>query len=378
MNVVLVGAGRYGQFYADRLLSAKEDGVRFAGVVEQNFTASPARRKLEEAGVPVFRSMEEFYAREGADLAVLCTPPFLHAAQSVYALSHGSCVLCEKPAAPTASDVERMIAAEARYGRFIAIGYQWSYSQAMQAVKRDLLGGLFGKPVLLKTMISWPRDLAYYGNAWSGRLERDGVLILDSVASNACAHFLHNMFFLLGERMDESAAPVSAQVECLRANAIESYDTCALRMRMREGAMLYFIATHAAKDDFAPGFVYEFENAVLTFSASDGKGIVATFRDGTEKRYGIPTEDLKKLDDCISAVRTGTRPVCTAKTALPHAALIESIYRKAPICDFPREMIVHAEGRVYVDGLSEKLREAYARTALLSECGYSFVTKTDL
>jgi len=56
--------------------------------------------------------MENFYNEHEADLAIISTPPFLHCKQSVYALSKGSYVLCEKPIAPTVEDAEAMIEAE--------------------------------------------------------------------------------------------------------------------------------------------------------------------------------------------------------------------------------------------------------------------------
>lgn len=378
MKALLIGAGRFARPYVDFLLSERAYGIDFAGVVDNNFVCSPVKQTIAAARIPVYKRIEDFYAVNSADIAIICTPPYLHEEQSVYALSHGSDVLCEKPAAPTVAGVERMIAAEKRYGKFIAIGFQWSFSDTMQNIKRDILDGVFGKPVLLKTFISWPRDFGYYANPWSGKISKDGKLVLDSVVSNACAHFIHNMLFLLGESFSDSRYPDAVEAECLRANDIESYDTCVLRMTMKNGATLYFGATHAAEESAGPEFIYVFDKATLTFDISDGKGVIARFADGTEKNYGIPEDGMKKTRDCIRAVKSGVTPVCTAKTALAHTRLAESVYENVPVYEFPAEIKVKTDTRVYVKGLYEIMRGAYAKSAMLSEYGCAYVQKTHI
>jgi predicted dehydrogenase len=120
--------------------------------------------------------------------------------QTLTALRGGSHVLCEKPAAATPKEAVRMQEAAQAAGRHLAIGYQWSYSRAVQDLKRDILQGRFGRPVGLKSIVLWPRDAAYYHRApWAGRMQDgEGRPIRDSVANNATAHYLHTMFFLLG------------------------------------------------------------------------------------------------------------------------------------------------------------------------------------
>ena len=265
-----------------------------------------------------------------------------------------------------------MLDAERACGRFLAIGYQWSYADAIQALKADILQGKLGAPVSFRTAISWPRDRAYYGRGtgWGGRISRDGVLLLDSIASNACAHYLHNMLFLLGDSMQTSAEVGDFEADCLRANDIESFDTCAIRMKTTADVPLYFIASHAAEKKRDPEFVYEFEQATVRYAQKDGSIIRAIFRDGTEECYGDPfANNLKKLWDCVDAVKNGTRPICTTETAMPHVSLIERMYRACPICNFPADRIRETAngGGVYVEGLYEQMYTAYDRGALLSE-----------
>lgn len=370
MKILLVGAGGYASGYVKALLGKTDPDVVWEGVVDPYFSSCAKKEDIDAAGIPVYSAMEDFYRERQADLAVICTPPFLHRAQSICALSHGSYVLCEKPAAPTVEDVNAMLEAEKMYGKWIAIGYQWSFSRAMQSLKKDILSGALGRPLSFKTAISWPRDLAYYGRGigWAGKISGDGALILDSIASNACAHYLHNMLFLLGDSMDTSATVSETEASCFRANHIENFDTCSIKMKA-DGILLYFIASHAAEKKKDPEFIYRFENATVEFSQDRGAEIKATFRDGTVKYYGDPFDNtFGKLWDCVDAIREESCPICTAKTALPHVKLIENIYRDVPIHDFPGELVRFDEEkqRFFVEGLYEKMYAAYDAEALLS------------
>lgn len=369
MNILLVGAGGYATGYVKELLSNRNPSVIWAGVVDPYYDACAKKAEIDAAGIPVYASMEEFYAEHTADLTVICTPPHLHREQSLCALAHGSYVLCEKPVAPTVAEAQAMREGEEHYGRWIAVGYQWSFSQAIRDLKRDILAGALGKPLGFKTAISWPRDLAYYGRGtgWAGRIERNGHIILDSIASNACAHYLHNMLFLLGERMERSAEADEAEAVCLRANAIENFDTCSIRMHAG-GVPLYFIASHAAGRKRNPEFVYRFARAVVTFAQDEGSEIVATFDDGSVKRYGDPfANNFSKLWDCVAAVRDGSVPICTVATATAHTKVIERLWRECHVRAFPRETVRfdEAHDRVYVEGLFEAMYRAYENEEML-------------
>ena len=372
MKLLLVGSGGYAGNYIKILLNREIPELFWEGIVDPFYAACAYKDQIDALGIPVYATMEEFYSRHTADLAVISTPTFLHREQSIFALAHGSHVLCEKPAAPTEKEALEMLQAQEKYGHFLAIGYQWSYSDAIQKLKQDLLNGVLGKPVSLKTAISWPRNRAYYsrGSGWAGKIQQNGCMILDSIASNACAHYLHNMLFLLGERMGSSANVKVVQGECYRANDIENFDTCTLRLETESGAELYFAATHAANQKRNPIFSYTFEKAVVTYSRDEGSQIVARFSDSSTRVYGDPFESpFKKLFDAVECVKHGKAPLCTVESALPHVRLIQSLYHTVPVHDFPKDKVLldpQTDGR-YVEGLFKALYSAYDKKEMLSQ-----------
>ena len=87
-------------------------------------------------GVPVCDTVEQYFERGGsADLAVVVSPLHCHVPQSIAALDAGAAVLCDKPLAVTLDEGLALVAARDRAQRPVWVGYQWSYSAAIQALK---------------------------------------------------------------------------------------------------------------------------------------------------------------------------------------------------------------------------------------------------
>jgi predicted dehydrogenase len=375
VRIALVGMGGYAyNFYGRRLLQPPPDkGIRFVGGVSRS--PENVREDYRKAGIPVYESLEEFYENDWADLVISSGPIHLHEPVTCEALSHGSSVLSEKPVAATIQEAMKMAEAERRSGRFVAIGYQWSFSDAVQALKRDAMEGLFGDPVTLKTLILWPRPLSYYGrNDWAGRIEAGGRWVLDSPVQNATAHYLHNMFYLLGDSREGSARPGEVESELYRANDTENYDAAALRSVTEEGAEILFYSAHCVPENLGIEMRYEFERAIVEYNAHGNNCFTARFRDGRTKCYGNPEDTSEnKLWDSVRAVRTGEKTACGIGASIPHVLAVNGAQESAEIKAFRGDRVrrsqVDGGALVWVDGLSDAFRESFQRGILPSEEG---------
>lgn len=370
VTVLLVGVGGYGTTYVDAILGPeKKDGMRVIGVVDPYAKSSRAYPLLLEHGVPIYDRLDEFYAEHEADLAVISTPTHFHKPQTVYCMEHGSHVLCEKPVAASLADTEELLDVSRRTGKQVSVGYQWSHSQAIGDLKRDVLAGHYGKILRMKTIVLWPRNDAYYarGSGWGGKKRTpDGELILDSVASNATAHYLHNMLYVAGDELDAAAVPQEIEFETYRANPIETFDTCAIRVRIKSGAELLYLVTHAVAKEKArePEFVFEFEQGVAkAFTDEDGIRVEGRLHDGTVIDYGYPNEDdARKLVLMRDVVLGEASVICGIEAASQHTkcmAYIEETQPDSPM--FPANRIARDSdyGQYYVPGLDECLGRAY-------------------
>jgi predicted dehydrogenase len=387
VSLVLVGVGGMGAVYVGELLGRKDEGIfRIAGAVDPQPNRCRQYIEMRAEGVPCFVSLQDFYRNRKAGLAVLSSPIQCHREQTDLALAKGSHVLCEKPAAATIQDVRAMIAAEkASAQRFVAVGYQWSFSPAVQALKADIRSGLFGAAKRLRCLYLWPRDDAYYArNDWAGRKrDAEGAWVLDSPVQNAMAHDLHNMFYVLGRETDASARPVEVEAELYRANAVENFDTAAVRARTEEGVEILFLVSHASDADRGPVFRYEFEKAVVRCD-SRTSGVWAELADGTRKDYGVPdAEPMNKLWMSIDGTREeGARPLCGLEAAASQTLCMNGIQDSMPeVREFPAGLVRVVEGpgaprlavstpgskRLVVEGLDEAFAACYEAGRLPSE-----------
>ncbi|MGD0139931.1 MAG: Gfo/Idh/MocA family oxidoreductase [Tepidisphaeraceae bacterium] len=381
-SVALVGMGGYGHIYVNALLGAgPASGIQFVAGIDPSPEGCHRLAEVRQLGIPLFKSLEEFCASGRADLVVLSSPPQLHCEQACLALGAGSHVLCEKPLGAQPEETTRMIEARDRAGRQLAIGYQWSFCPSVQHLKRDIAAGRFGQPRRLRTRVYWPRDEKYYGRSpWAGR-QRDaqGRLVLDSPANNACAHQLHNMFYVLGEAPDRSDWPAAVQAELYRANAIENYDTIALRCITAHGTEVLFFASHATRFQRDPLFSYEFDDGIVHYGGKIGDRIVAQRSDGSLIDYGTPAsaDSPQKLFDVLESIREDRAVVCGPEAAGAQTACIYAAQLSTPnIVDFPRDLVVvegnPGERRTSVKDLDVSLDKCYEQGRLPSEIGISW------
>jgi predicted dehydrogenase len=373
VRIALVGIGGYGESYLSELLPVGQDErVQLIAGIDPQPERCLRLEELRESQVPIFPSLEEFFRHDQADLVIIAAPIHLHAPLTCLAVEHGANVLCEKPLAGSLADAQRMLAAERLAGKFVAVGYQWSFSDTVLALKRDIIGGRFGRPLHLKTAVLWPRGRSYYQRSpWAGRIHLgNDAWVLDSPLHNATAHYLHNMLFLLGDTLQTSARPIRQQVELYRANPIENFDTAALRIFTPGEVDLLFLTAHPVNLYRGPLIQYEFEQAIIEYPCDTGS-FQAYLHQGQTIDYGSPdVSNANKLWQSVAAIQEGSPLVCGLQTALPELICAAGA-QAATIHSFPATLIRSNETEfdqlTYVDGLAETLLDSYASGRLPHE-----------
>ena len=376
LNTVLVGAGGYGQTYVDLLLNGDDEMkkyLRFYAVVDPYAKNSGFYDRFKDI-VPVYDKLEDFFAEHSADLTIISSPIYLHFNQCMTALDNGSHVLCEKPLVPTLEQFDLLEKKIQSSGKTISVGFQWCYSEVMLGLKRRILAGEFGKPVCLKSFVSWPRNWQYYarGGGWAGKVKTpDGEPVHDSVASNATAHYIQNMLFLLGDTIEESADLSDISVECYRANNIESFDTIAFSGKAN-GADIFYAASHVVNYTIDPVMAYEFEKASIFVNVFDQDHKCTVHRrDGIVEHLGSAIADGGK-DKLLYTAQSilGERDfICTAKTVKPITALIDAVFSKVPFNVFPDDFVIKDTKTelTYVKNLHLDLAHCFSLGKLPSE-----------
>ena len=375
-RILIVSAGSYGQKYLEEI-TGRDVGGDAAAVVDVAADLEKRFPVLREKGIPVFRTLDGFFASGSADLAVISSPIHLHGEMVRECLDRGLDVLCEKPLCLTEEETLALAERARKAGRFLALGWQLNYDRAVLALRRDILSGRFGRPLWAGCLHAMRRGKKYYDRAsWAGRITADGREVLDSPFMNACAHHFQLMTFLLGDREGRPAMPLECEGELYRGNpAVENYDTAALRFRMDCGIpMMYWTAHPIRTRNLGQSGVIGFEEATVTWGR--GKPFRAVTKDGAETVYGLDgdTDPMRKLYDCVALCGTGDAPLCGPGAGLGHLKAVR-LAQKLPIRPIPadRTEILEEGGDrfVCVRGLEELFLACMEQRALPGELGRS-------
>lgn len=373
-RVLLVAVGGYGGLYLEEMLR-HDTGARIEGIVETMPDVKAKIPSIEEAHIPLYQSLEAFYAEHEADLAVICAPIHLHTAMSLYCLQHGSNVLCEKPLCLTQEEASQLQACARQMGRFLSVGYQLNYRRDVLALKADILAGRFGAPRRLRIVHAVRRGDRYYArNNWAGHIRVNGHEVFDSPLNNACAHNFQLATFLLGKDLNAACAVTDVKAELQRGNPrVENFDIAALRAQTDCGAPILYYTAHPLKTkSLGPLARFEFEHATITYD--EREQYVVTMSDGSIRDYShiAPTAYFQKLYDAIACTREGGSPICGVPAQFAHIRAVRLCQEK-PVRDVaPAHVdVVHVDGDVFhhVHGLEETFLKAADAWALPEEIG---------
>jgi predicted dehydrogenase len=247
-KIALAGVGGYGSAHVEaaQILAAE-------GLLEVQAFADPRRHveavaQLEAAGARHYLDYNEMLElEEELDAVCIATPIPCHVPMIAAAFDKGLHVFAEKPPAVCIQDLHMLVAKQQQSGCLCAVGYQDIARPAVLALKQRLCDGVLGPIRAIRAECRWQRPARYYSrNDWAGKLERDGVWVLDGPLNNACSHVLNLAAFLAGPAPYEFARPLSVEAELYRANAIESEDTDCLRAKMDTGVELCVHLTQCA------------------------------------------------------------------------------------------------------------------------------------
>jgi 1,5-anhydro-D-fructose reductase (1,5-anhydro-D-mannitol-forming) len=118
-------------------------------------------RKAAEYGVPGWAELGDALSACDATAVYICTPVFLHAEQTIAALTAGRDVLCEKPMATRYADAVRMTDTATSTRRILGIAYYRRLYPKIARAKELIDGGAIGRPVFAEaTAHDWfhPQD----------------------------------------------------------------------------------------------------------------------------------------------------------------------------------------------------------------------------
>lgn len=132
-------------FITDWVIAGAREDSRFELSAVCSRTLERGREYAQKHNIPhIFTSLEQMAASDKVDAIYIASPNYMHAEQSILAMSHGKHVLCEKPMASNAKEVRQMIEASNRYGVALMEAMKSTLSPNFLAVRDNL--ERIGKP----------------------------------------------------------------------------------------------------------------------------------------------------------------------------------------------------------------------------------------
>ena len=398
----LVGLGGFASKHLQQIREHAAKGeMVFAGCMPTGIARDHARvEELRNADVPLFGSYDELLSHastrhggaNGPGLVVLQLPIHLHVEFAIQALRAGLHVLCEKPLTGDRSEAERLAKVEEETGYRVAVGFQHVYSSQIQRVKELVADGALGSFVDGRALALWPRNRAYYErNSWAGLLRVDGRPILDSPGQNANAHVLQNLLYLAGGSRWATASVEEVYAEQYRANAIQSADTQAIRVRLGQTAgndpaskpefdaaspsasdmqsrppEILFLATHACSCNFGPVIDLRFTNGRVLWRMGEGGRTRIRVRRGSilEPAREFLQDDVftEEYQSILHALRSGTAFLVGTRNASQHVEVMSRSFEHQVIFQVPESHCTSrgkTDSAVTIPGIEEDAFSAF-------------------
>jgi len=255
VRIGIIGLGAMGYGHCKNVRSIED--VSLTCVCDND--EALARERGREFGVPYFSDSRQLINSGLCDAIIVVVPHWFHPDVSIYALSKGLHVLCEKPLAVTVSDAERMVKAAKKYKRIFAVMHQMRTEPFFKKAKEIMESDIIGKIHRTLCVDLWYRSQAYYDSGtwratWKG--EGGGVLI------NQAPHIIDLFIALAG-------LPVKVEAKTrTKLHKIEVEDEVCVFLEYKNGAPGYYYTTTCEP----------IRNFYMEFAGEKGKMIIDGYK----------------------------------------------------------------------------------------------------
>ncbi len=341
MKYALIGCGRIA---TNHIKAALNNGLVIVAVCDPDESHMEQLLKKHglhtDIGIERYTDYKEMLEECGPDLVSIATESGVHACIAIDCIRKGVHVIIEKPMAMNLADAKRIIQMSAEHRVKVAVCHQNRFNRAVQAMRRALEAGRFGKLSHGSVHVRWNRDRSYYDQAlWRGTWEQDGGALM-----NQCIHGIDLLRWMLGDEIEEVYGVIKRQFH----HYLEVEDVGMAVIRFKNGA----VATVEGTTNVYP---QNLEESLCLFGETGtvklgGKSVnnidVWEFSDSSkedEKARGLQeaTNNVygnghtSLFADMVDAIETDRAPyvdACAGKRALELVlAIYKSSREKAPV-----------------------------------------------
>lgn len=273
-----------------------------------------ANKYANEYNCKAYTDYKKMIENENLDSVHICLPHYLHREVTIYALSKGLDVLCEKPMAIHYEDALAMQEAANKYSKRLGVIFQNRYNDGARFAKKIIKIGKLGCIKSVYADVIWGRDQAYYDSAeWRGKWSTAG----GGVLINQAIHTLDLLRYLI----DSEVVDIKSCVSHKGPTTVEVEDTAEGLITFENGERGIFYFTNNSLGDINPRINVEGEKGRIELRGPSAK---VYYKDGTIE---------------YSRTNKNAKVIGKACYGLGHFKQIEDFYSETPKIDMLGEAI---------------------------------------
>lgn len=264
----------------------------------------------------------------------VCTPPYVHAEIAIHAMDAGMNVLVEKPMATCLAECDAMMEAEERNHVVLGCIAQNRFRNSIYKLKKTADSGLAGKVVCAHVNSLWWRGHCYYDLWWRGLWEKEG----GGPTLNHAVHHIDMLNWIMGGLPTEVMAMLT---NVMHDNSeVEDLSLAALRYENNSIAQVTSSVVHHGEEQ---GIELQCADAKISapwqpkaeITRPNGFPVEGGNQELLEKlqAYYDAIPDLAyeghtgEIDNYLTALETGGRPMITGVDGRNTVELITAIYK---------------------------------------------------
>ncbi len=223
IKMAIAGCGHISKKHAAALKGI--DSARLAAVCD--IRRERAESLAMQYGAAAYSDYDQMLQDKNIDAVIVCSPSGLHASMGEKAAAAGKHVLIEKPFVLRLTDGVRLAEACRQRGVRLGVVHPNRMKPIVQALKKAVDLGWFGKITHVNATLRWNRRPEYYrAEPWRGTRAFDGGILY-----NQAVHLIDLLNWLAGPVSEVFAYGAS------RMHQIECEDVCSCVLKFSNGAL---------------------------------------------------------------------------------------------------------------------------------------------
>ncbi len=334
IHVAVVGCGNIAHAHVEGLLTFPER-CRIVALCDIYPEKAEAMRQKYGLDCQVYDDHEKMLSSEHSiDLVHVCTPPYVHAEIAINAMNAGCNTVVEKPMATCLAECDSMLEAERRNQVTMACIAQNRFRNSIYKLKKTADSSLAGRICCAHVDSLWWRGHCYYDLWWRGTWEKEG----GGPTLNHAVHHIDMLNWMKGTLPEEVTAILTNVAH--DNSEVEDLSLACLRYADGSVASVTSSVVHHGEEQ---GIVLQCEHAKLSapwsvaaeVSQDNGFPRPEGNRELKERldAYYHSIPDLKyeghtgEIDDVLTALERGGRPMITGEDGRKTVELISAIYK---------------------------------------------------